>query len=98
MTQPLVEFPLSEEQRQLQELVRGLADSTFRDRAARWDEREEYPWDNIKDLVQHNLMGMTFPVEYGGRGGGVLEAVLAIGAGARGGGVTGRVLGGSDIG
>jgi len=98
MTQPLVEFPLSEEQRQLQELVRGLADSTFRDRAARWDEREEYPWDNIKDLVQHNLMGMTFPVEYGGRGGGVLEAVLAIEAAARVCGVTGRILVDSNFG
>jgi len=98
MTQPLVAFPLSEEQRRLQELVRGLADSTFRDRAARWDEREEYPWENIKDLVQHNLMGMTFPVEYGGRGGGVLEAVLAIEAAARVCGVTGRILVDSNFG
>ena len=98
MTQPLVAFPLSEEQRRLQELVRGLADSTFRDRAARWDEREEYPWENIKDLVQHNLMGMTFPVEYGGRGSGVLEAVLAIEAAARVCGVTGRILVDSNFG
>ena len=98
MTQPLVAFPLSDEQRRLQELVRGLADSTFRDRAARWDEREEYPWENIKDLVKHNLMGMTFPVEYGGRGGGVLEAVLAIEAAARVCGVTGRILVDSNFG
>jgi len=98
MTQPLVAFPLSEEQRRLQELVRGLADSTFRVRAARWDEREEYPWENIKDLVQHNLMGMTFPVEYGGRGSGVLEAVLAIEAAARVCGVTGRILVDSNFG
>lgn len=98
MTQPLVAFPLSEEQRRIQELVRGLADSTFRDRAARWDEREEYPWDNVKELVAHNLMGMTFPVEYGGRGAGVLEAVLAIEAAARVCGVTGRILVDSNFG
>src|SRR5262245_57155701 len=98
MIQPLVAFPLSEAQRRLQELVRSLADATFRDRAARWDEREEYPWDNIKELVAHNLMGMTFPSEYGGRGAGGLEAVLAIEAAARVCGVTGRILVDSNFG
>ncbi|HYS94229.1 MAG TPA: acyl-CoA dehydrogenase family protein, partial [Candidatus Acidoferrales bacterium] len=98
MTAPLIAFPLSEEQRRIQELVSGLADSIFRERAARWDEREEYPWDNIKELVAHGLMGMTFPVEYGGRGAGVLEAVLAIEAAARVCGVTGRILVDSSFG
>ena len=98
MIGPLVTFPLSDDQRRIQDLVRGLADSTFRDRAARWDEREEYPWDNVKDLVANNLMGMTFPREYGGRGLGVLEAVLAIEAAARVCGVTGRILVDSNFG
>ena len=98
MLTPLVDFPLSPKQRQVQDLVRGLADSTFRERAGRWDEREEYPWDNIKDLVAHGLMGMTLPVEYGGRGASVLEAVLAIEAPARACGVTGRILVDSNFG
>jgi len=98
MTASLVAFPLSEEQRRIQELVTALADSTFRERAARWDEREEYPWDNIKELVAHGLMGMTFPVEYGGRGAGVLDAVLAVEAAARACGVTGRILVDSNFG
>jgi alkylation response protein AidB-like acyl-CoA dehydrogenase len=98
MTPSLVAFPLSEAQRGIQELVTSLADSTFRERAARWDEREEYPWDNIKELVAHGLMGMTLPVEYGGRGAGVLDAVLAIEAAARACGVTGRILVDSNFG
>ena len=98
MTASLVAFPLSEEQRRIQELVTALADSTLRERAARWDEREEYPWDNIKELVAHGLMGMTFPVEYEGRGAGVLDAVLAVEAAARACGVTGRILVDSNFG
>jgi len=94
----LIPFPLTDEQRRVQDLVRGLADSPFTERASRWDEREEYPWDNIKDLVAHGLMGMTLPVQYGGRGAGVLEAVLAIESAARACGVTGRILVDSNFG
>ena len=98
MLAPLVDFPLGPEQRQLQDLVRGLADSTFRERAARWDAREEYPWDNVKDLVAHGLMGMTLPVDCGGRGATVLDAILAIEAAARACGITGRILVDSNFG
>jgi len=98
MIASLVDFPLSPEQRQLQDIVRSLADSTFRERAARWDEREEYPWDNIKDLVALGLMGMTLPVDCGGRGATVLEAILAIEAAARACGITGRILVDSNFG
>lgn len=73
-------------------MARETADGVFRGRAARWDEREEYPWDNVKDLVATGLMGMTIPREYGGRGATVLDAILAIEAVARVCGVTGRLL------
>jgi len=98
MTEPLVSFPLTDEQVRLQAEVRSLADSAWRERAARWDEREEYPWENVKELVAHGLMGMTLPVEYGGRGAAVLDAVLAIEAAARACGVTGRILVDSNFG
>lgn len=98
MTTSLMEFPLTPEQSDLRRAARDLADRVFRDRAARWDEREEYPWDNVKDLTAHGLMGMTIPWEYGGRGLGVLEAVLAIEAVARVCGVTGRILVDSNLG
>ncbi len=98
MTTSLMEFPLTAGQSDLQRTVRELADRTFRDRAARWDEREEYPGDNVKDLTAHGLMGMTIPRDYGGRGLGVLEAILAIEAVARVCGVTGRILVDSNLG
>ena len=46
-----MDFPLTDEQRAFQARVRALADQEFRERAARWDEREEYPWDNVKRLL-----------------------------------------------
>lgn len=98
MDAALIAFPLTDEQAALQRLARDLADTVFRGRAARWDEREEYPWDNVKELAARGLMGMTIPPEYGGRGLGALEAVLAIEAVARACGVTGRILVDSNFG
>ena len=95
---PLVDFPLTREQAAVQRIARETADGVFRGRAARWDEREEYPWDNVKDLVAMGLMGMTIPREYGGRGATVLDAILAIEAVARACGVTGRLLVDSNFG
>jgi alkylation response protein AidB-like acyl-CoA dehydrogenase len=72
--------------------ARELADSVFADRAARWDEREEYPWDNVKDLVAAGFMGMTIPREHGGPDRSLLEVVLVIEEVARACGVTGRIV------
>jgi alkylation response protein AidB-like acyl-CoA dehydrogenase len=91
-------FPLTTEQAALQARVRALADRDFRERAARWDEREEYPWDNVKQLVAEGLMGLTVPRPYGGRGRPLLDAVLAIEQVARVCGVTGRILVDSNLG
>jgi alkylation response protein AidB-like acyl-CoA dehydrogenase len=91
-------FPLTPEQASLQTRVRELADREFRPRAAGWDEREEYPWDNVKRLVDEGLMGMAIPVEYGGQGKALLDVVLAIEAAARVCGITGRLLVDSNLG
>jgi alkylation response protein AidB-like acyl-CoA dehydrogenase len=93
-----VKFPLTTEQAELQARVRALADGEFRERAAGWDEREEYPWENVKTLVREGLMGMAIPREYGGRGRPLLDVILAIEAAARACGITGRLLVDSNLG
>ncbi len=85
-------FALSRDQEKLRIRARELADSVFADRAARWDEREEYPWDNVKDLVAAGFMGMTIPREHGGADRSLLEVVLVIEEVARACGVTGRIV------
>jgi alkylation response protein AidB-like acyl-CoA dehydrogenase len=91
-------FPLTAEQESIRARARALADREFRERAARWDEREEYPWDNVKQLVEAGLMGMTVPAAYGGQGKALLDVVLAIEQVARACGVTGRILVDSNLG
>jgi len=87
-----MDFTLTPDQDELRRRVRDLADTVFAGRASRWDEREEYPWDNVKDLVAAGLMGMTIPRELGGGGRPVLDVVLAIEEVARACGVTARIV------
>jgi alkylation response protein AidB-like acyl-CoA dehydrogenase len=87
-----VDFELTATQRALQARARELADGVFRERAARWDAEEAYPWDNVKDLVRAGLMGITIPKAYGGPGGSVLDVLLVVEEVARSCGVTARIV------
>ena len=85
-------FPLTPEQETLRARARELADTRFAERAARWDATEEYPWDNVKDLVAAGFMGMTVPASYGGGERPLLDVVLVIEEVARACGVTARIV------
>src|SRR5919108_4904860 len=85
-------FPLTLEQEALRARARELADTRFAERAARWDATEEYPWENVKDLVASGFMGMTVPAAYGGGERPLLDVVLVIEEIARACGITGRIV------
>jgi len=87
-----MDFELTAEQAALRARARELADGVFAERAARWDDREEYPWENVKDLVAAGFMGMTIPREYGGGDRPLLDVVLVIEEIARACGVTARIV------
>jgi len=87
-----MDFDLTPEQAALRGRARELADSVFRERAARWDAEEAYPWDNVKDLVRAGFMGTTIPRAYGGAGGSVLDVLLVVEEIARVCGVTARIV------
>src|SRR5881398_2924669 len=87
-----MDFHLTVEQQALRQRARDLADGTFAGRAARWDESEEYPWDNVKDLVAGGFMGITIPREHGGADRPILDVVLVIEEVARACGITGRIV------
>ena len=73
-----MDFKLTAEQEALRLRARDLADGTFRERAAGWDATEQYPWDNVKDLVRAGFMGLTIPREYGGAGASILDVLLVV--------------------
>ena len=87
-----MDFELTPAQQALRARARELADGVFRERAARWDDEESYPWDNVKDLVRAGFMGIAIPRAYGGPGGSVLDVLLVVEQVARACGVTARIV------
>ncbi|MBI1734239.1 MAG: acyl-CoA dehydrogenase family protein, partial [Candidatus Rokubacteria bacterium] len=87
-----MDFELTPEQQELRRRARTLADTVFAERAAGHDAREEYPWDNVKELVRAGFMGMTIPKEYGGQDRPLLDVMLVIEEIARACGITGRIV------
>ncbi len=69
---------LSEEQREIRELVRTLARERVAPRAAKIDESHEFPWDIVELFREHELFGLLFDEEHGGSGTGTLLALVAI--------------------
>jgi len=70
--------PLTEEQREIRELVRTLARERVAPRAAEIDRSAEFPWDMVELLREHELFGLPFDEEHGGTGTGALMVLVAI--------------------
>jgi alkylation response protein AidB-like acyl-CoA dehydrogenase len=63
-----LDFSLSEEQQLLKKTVREFAESELRPHSREWDERQEFPREVFAKLGELGLMGVVWPVEYGGAG------------------------------
>jgi len=61
-----MEFTLDAEQRQIRDTVASFVDEEVVPRAAEIDETDEFPEDLVSQMADLGLMGMPFPVEYGG--------------------------------
>jgi alkylation response protein AidB-like acyl-CoA dehydrogenase len=71
-------FTLTEDQEQLRKEIRDFAAREIAPNVLRWDEASEFPMDVVKQLGQMGLLGIIFPVEYGGAGLGYVDYALAI--------------------
>lgn len=95
MSEPSTTHPtlgdLGPEQTALQARARRFARERIAAHAAEIDRTEAYPWANVEALTAAGFMGMTIPVEWGGQGRSVLDAVLVIEELAAVCGVTGRI-------
>jgi alkylation response protein AidB-like acyl-CoA dehydrogenase len=70
--------PLSEEQREIRELVRTLARERIAPRAAEIDESGEFPWDMVELLREHEIFAVSFDERWGGAGAGALMLLVAV--------------------
>jgi alkylation response protein AidB-like acyl-CoA dehydrogenase len=69
---------LTDEQREIRDLVRTIARERIAPRAAEIDESHEFPWDVVELFREHGIFGLLFDEQYGGTGTGTLLALIAI--------------------
>jgi acyl-CoA dehydrogenase len=63
-----MDLSLTQEQKQIKDMVSDFVDDEVVPRAAEIDKKDEFPWDLVDELAELGLMGMPFPEEYGGAG------------------------------
>ena len=63
-----MDFALTQEQRQIRDMVAEFVDDEVVPRAAEIDETDEFPGDLVDQMAELGLMGMPIPEEYGGAG------------------------------
>src|SRR6516225_9857347 len=68
---------LSDEQRRFVQTLRELAQREFRSRALRYMDGT-FPWENMRQLAEIGVLGMSVPEEYGGLGLPVFDTALVL--------------------
>jgi acyl-CoA dehydrogenase len=80
-----LDFSLSDEQQDLQRMVRDFcAREISREQLQSWDEEEHFPWDVWERMADLGIYGLPFPEEYGGAGGDILDEAIVVEELARG--------------
>ena len=70
--------PLTDEQREIRDLIRDLSREWIAPRAAEIDKSAEFPWDVVELFREHEIFGIMFDEEYGGAGASALMTLVAI--------------------
>ncbi len=70
--------PLTDEQREIRDLIRMLARERIAPRAAEIDKSSEFPWDVVELFREHGIFGVMYDEEYGGLGASALMTLVAI--------------------
>ena len=63
-----MDFRLTEEQSQIQKMVRDFAESEIKPHLMKWDEAQTFPLDVVKKLGELGMLGAILPEQYGGAG------------------------------
>jgi butyryl-CoA dehydrogenase len=73
-----LDYFLTEQQKEIRNLTRTIAEEQVLPVRAALDEKEEFPWEIMKILADAGLFGVYIPEEYGGLGGGLLDLCLVV--------------------
>ena len=73
-----MDFRLTEEQLEMQEMFRDFAQKVVAPKAIEVDETHEFPVETVDQMKELGFMGIPFSEEYGGSGLGILTYILAV--------------------
>jgi len=73
-----MDFELTEEHRMIARMVREFAEKEIAPRAEEIDATDQFPDDLFRRMGELGILGIPFPEEYGGSGGGYMSMVLAL--------------------
>jgi len=73
-----LDYFLTEQQKEIKNLTRTIAEEQVLPVRAELDEKEEFPSEIMKILADAGLFGVYIPEEYGGLGGGLLDLCLVV--------------------
>ncbi|MEL7610467.1 MAG: acyl-CoA dehydrogenase [Bacillota bacterium] len=73
-----MDFTLSKEQSMVRDVVRRFAENEVKPLAADVDEQERFPRETVQKMARLELMGLPYPVEYGGAGGDYVSYAIAV--------------------
>ena len=73
-----MDYFLNEQQKTIKSLARRIAEERILPIRAELDEKEEFPWNIIKDLADADMFRVFVPEAYEGLGGGCLELCLVV--------------------
>ena len=71
-------FKLSKEQEMVRAVVKEFTEKEVKPIAAEIDVTERFPRENVEKMGKYNILGIPFPVEYGGAGGDEVSYAIAV--------------------
>ncbi|HUU51329.1 MAG TPA: acyl-CoA dehydrogenase family protein [Nitrospinota bacterium] len=71
-----MDYFLTDEQKEIRNLARQIADEKIAPVAIEYDEKGEFAWEIVEILAKSDLCGLYIDEKYGGLGGGVFELCL----------------------
>ena len=93
-----MEYFLTEEQKEIKELARQIAEEKIKPLREKYDEEAIFPWDIVKVMAQTDLFRVLLPEEYDGLGGKVMDLVIMMEELSRVDSGTALALGGTGLG
>lgn len=73
-----MDFSLSKKEQLFLQMIREFAEKEVKPLAAEVDESERFPMETVEKMAKLGIMGIPFPVEYGGAGGNNILYTMAV--------------------